>query len=90
MCHIYYDDRAGTATDVPYRALIPGKLNGLIAAGRSAVPRSPNFRQRYSMMLMGQAAGVAAASCARKGVEPRKLDVKELQQVLVQWGCPLK
>ena len=90
VIYIYYDDRAGTATDVPYRALIPRKLDGLIAAGRSAVPRSPNFRQRYSMMLMGQAAGVAAALCAREGVEPRELDVKELQQVLMQWGCPVK
>ena len=89
VIYIYYDDRAGTGTDIPYRALIPKEIDGLIAAGRSAVPRSPNFRQRYSMMLMGQAAGIAAALCAKKEIQPRKLDVRGLQRILVQWGCPL-
>ena len=64
VVYIYYGDKEDNFTDIPYRALIPKELDGLIAAGRSAVPRSPNFRQRYSMLLMGQAAGVAAALCA--------------------------
>ena len=89
VIYIYHDGRAGTATDIPYRALIPKKVDGLIAAGRSAVPRSPNFRARYSMLLMGQAAGIAAALCVKNGLEPRNLDVRELQRTLVQWGCPL-
>ena len=89
VIYLYYDGRAGTATDIPYRALIPKKVDGLIASGRSAVPRSPNFRARYSMLLMGQAAGIAAALCIKKGIKPRDLDVKELQRMLVRWGCPL-
>jgi len=89
VMYIYYDGRAGTATDIPYRALIPKKVDGLIATGRSTVPRSPNFRVRYGMLLIGQAAGIAAALCVKNGVEPRNLDVKELQRILVQWGCPL-
>jgi hypothetical protein len=89
VIYIYNDDRAKTETDIPYRALIPIDLDGLIAAGRSAVPRSPNFRQRCSMLLMGQAAGVAAGLCAKQNIEPRELDTKQLQRILVQWGCPL-
>ena len=89
VLYIYYDRREGTATDIPYRALIPKGIGGLIATGRSAVPRSPNFRSRYSMLLMGQAAGIAAALCVKKRIEPKDLDVRELQRILVKWGCPL-
>jgi hypothetical protein len=89
VIYIYYDGRAGTATDIPYRALISKRLDGLIAAGRSAVPRSPNFRQRHSLLLMGQAAGIAAALCVKNNVAPRNLEVKKLQHALVQYGCPL-
>ncbi len=41
------------------------------------------------MLLMGQAAGVAAGLCAKQNIEPRELDTKQLQRILVQWGCPL-
>ena len=34
-------------------------------------------------VLHGQAAGVAAALCARDGVQPRHLDVRRLQRILV-------
>ena len=38
------------------------------------------------MMVLGQAAGIAAALTAEKGIVPKALDVKELQQKLVQDG----
>lgn len=38
-------------------------------------------------MGIGQAAGVAAALCAKNGVQPRKQDVKEIQQALIQLGA---
>jgi hypothetical protein len=34
------------------------------------------------MLMMGQAAGLAAALAARDGVEPRAIVVKELQKLL--------
>jgi len=52
-------------------------------------PCSPNFRQQHTVMLMGQAAGIAAALCVKNDVAPRHLEVKELQHMLVQYGCPL-
>ncbi|MBC8235360.1 FAD-dependent oxidoreductase [bacterium] len=38
---------------------------------------------------MGQAAGIAAALCVKNNVAPRNLNAKELQRILVQYGCPL-
>lgn len=74
-------------TDVPYRVMIPKKINGLIAIGRSAscVPDTL-LRNREGVMYMGQAGGIAAAMCAQSGVEPRKLNIKELQEKLLQVG----
>ena len=47
------------------------------------------MRQRYSVMLNAQAAGIAAALCAAEGVLPHNLEVKRLQRELVKAGCPL-
>ena len=38
------------------------------------------------MILLGQAAGVAAALAAGKGVAPKELDVRELQKALLCEG----
>ncbi len=74
-------------TDVPYRVMIPKKLDGLMAVGRSA-SGSPDtlLRIREAVMYMGQAGGTAAAMCAKNGVAPRKLDVKQLQKRLLEAG----
>jgi hypothetical protein len=42
-------------------------------------------------MITGQAAGVAAALCARDGITPRQLekDVAELQKILISQGAVL-
>jgi len=68
--------------DFPYRQLLPKKIKGLLAAGRSAIIQPPETRVRWMVFLMGQAAGAAAALAVKKGVIPRKLDVKELQSLL--------
>ena len=73
--------------DIPYRAMIPKKIDGLMAAGKSAMNRGPQFRSRYSCQLMGQAAGVAAAMAVKQGIQPRGLDVKELQKALHALGA---
>lgn len=74
-------------TDVPYRVMIPKRLDGLMAVGRSA-SGSPDtlLRIREALMYMGQAAGTAAAMCAKSGVPPRRLDVKQLQKKLLDAG----
>ncbi|MBN1421079.1 MAG: FAD-dependent oxidoreductase [Planctomycetes bacterium] len=74
-------------TDVPYRVMIPKEVDGLIAVGRSAscIPDTL-LRICESVICMGQAGGTAAAMCARSGIEPRHLDVKELQKKLLSDG----
>jgi FAD dependent oxidoreductase len=70
---------------VPYGALVPLKLDGLLACGRhiSCDANSHGFlREIPQCWLTGQAAGAAAALAADKGIEPRRIDVKELQRLL--------
>jgi len=85
---VYYDDKTNYAggCDIPYRMLVPKKTDGLLAAGKSAVRRGPQIRQRTFLQLMGQAAGAAAALAVEAGVEPREIDVKELQRRLHALG----
>jgi hypothetical protein len=50
-----------------------------------------NSRPIISTMVTGQAAGVAATLCTRKGIIPRRFeeDVSELQDVLQKQGTIL-
>jgi hypothetical protein len=41
------------------------------------------------LMAHSQASGTAAALCAKRGCEPKDLDVSLLQQVLVEQGAEL-
>ncbi len=68
--------------DFPYRQLLPRKVEGLLAAGRSAIIQPPVTRVRWMVFVMSHAAGVAAALAAKKDVTPRELNVKELQALL--------
>jgi len=89
VIYIYFHDKSLGSCDIPYRIMLPKRIDGLLAAGRSGLYYGPNFRQRWSVMLNAQAAGLAAALCVAEGIEPRNLNVKKLQRVLVELGCPL-
>jgi hypothetical protein len=74
---------------VPYGALVPLKLDGLLACGRhiSCDANSHGFlREIPQCWLTGQAAGAAAALAADRGIEPRRVDVNELQRLLKAQG----
>jgi hypothetical protein len=73
--------------DVPYRVMLPKKIDGLLAVGRSAsgIPDTL-LRNRSAVQHMGEAGGIAAALAAKAGVTPRKLDVKALQTKLLAAG----
>jgi len=73
--------------DVPYRVMLPKKVDGLLAVGRSAsgIPDTL-LRNRMAVKHMGQAGGTAAAIAARRGVSPRELDARELQRALLDAG----
>jgi hypothetical protein len=87
---IYAKD--GGSTDIPYRSLVPLGIEGLLVAGKPICTDETTYKRFIvSTMVTGQAAGVAAAVCAKKGITPRELekDVKEVQDILVKQGAIL-
>lgn len=78
--------------DVPYRALLPETMDGLLVAGRCISASHVAAAAGKSMgncVATGHAAGLAAAMCAARGLRPRELSVEELQQRLTKDGVDL-
>ena len=96
VCHTGKNDMAfpkdGGSYDIPYRCLLPKKIENLLAAGKCVSTDRPAYlRYLHQTMVTGQAAGTAAALSVKKGVTPRALqaDIKELQENLVGQGAIL-
>jgi hypothetical protein len=87
----FYLVNSSTPFQVPYGAIIPKNIDGLIVpvalsathVAFSAVRMDPTWT------VLGQAAGVAAALSVRSGVEPRRMPVTEIQQELLKQKCKL-
>jgi hypothetical protein len=82
----------GGSHDIPYRCLVPKNVENMLIAGKAvSTDRDAYLRFLQQTMVTGQAAGVAAAICAKKGITPRQLeeDVSELQQILLKQGAIL-
>ncbi len=80
------------AYDVPLRSLIAGRVEGLMMAGKcvSATHEAvASTRVIPICMAQGQAAGTAAALAVRQGVDVRELDIRALQDRLVDQGAEL-
>lgn len=80
------------SVSVPYASLVPRDLDGLLVAGRhmSCDPQSHSFMREIPQCWMtGQAAGIAAAQAVMRGVEPRAVDVREVQAALRGQGVYL-
>lgn len=77
---------------IPYRALVPEKLENVLAAGRCV---ATDFALADTLRLIpvcwvtGEAAGVAAALCVKDGCTPRNVDVAKLTGILRQQGAYL-
>lgn len=69
---------------VPYRQLLPKKVENLLCAGRclGAGDTIDTFRLICPCFVTGEAAGTAAALSAKAGVSPRNLDFRTLQKAL--------
>lgn len=75
----------GGAYDIPYRCLVPQKVENLLVAGRciSADHQAiGSTRVMAVCMALGQAAGTAVALSVEQGVKPRELEVDRLREVL--------
>jgi len=70
---------------IPYRCLLPKKVDGLLLAGRN-ISGTHMAHSSYRVMPIcaniGYAAGTAAAICVKDKIEPRNMDVKKLQDML--------
>lgn len=78
---------------IPYGALVPESLDGLLACGRhvSCDKNSHGFmREIPQCWITGQAAGVAAALSVAQGVQPRAVDRAALQSELLKQGAYLR
>jgi hypothetical protein len=78
---------------VPYGALVPRTLEGLLACGRhiSCDKNSHGFmREIPQCWITGQAAGAAAALAVRSGVPPRAVNIAQLQDLLLAQGVYLR
>jgi len=79
--------------DIPYRSLVPQRVDGLLVTGRCISSEQQPYeshRAMVPMMAIGQGAGAAAALAALAGIQPRELDVAKLQQTLLAQGAELR
>lgn len=78
--------------DIPYGALLPSSLEGIICAGRciSGTHRAhASYRVMAICLAMGEAAGAAAALAAAKNTTPRELGAVPVQNLLISRGIKL-
>lgn len=78
---------------LPYRMILPKKLENLAVAGRCASCEDDAI-QTVRMMVCcattGQAAGTACALSIKEGVSLRNMDVSKLQAQLVSDGVKIR
>ncbi len=78
--------------EIPYRCLVPEKLDGLLMAGRcisSDQIAYESWRAMAHVLNIGEAAGAAAALCAQSHVRPRDVDVDRLRAQLIAQGAEI-
>ncbi|MCS7172741.1 MAG: FAD-dependent oxidoreductase [Armatimonadetes bacterium] len=78
--------------EIPYRCLIPRGLENVLVAGRcisATFEAQASIRIQQNAHSMGQAAGVAAALAALRGVGVREVDGQGLRELLRQQGAYL-
>jgi hypothetical protein len=83
----------GQSFDIPLRALIPERLEGLLVAGRclSATHEAMGaLRVMSGSMCMGQASGIVAAWASREKKNPRQISTPELRRLLLARGVYLQ
>ena len=75
---------------IPYRTMVPAKVKNMLVAGRcisASRIASGAIRPTVQCMAMGEAAGVAAAMCAKANVSPSDIDVQKLRETLRRNGA---
>ncbi|MDP6830817.1 MAG: FAD-dependent oxidoreductase [Alphaproteobacteria bacterium] len=77
---------------VPYRSLLPKKIDNLLVAGR-CISADDDIMGRLRLIPVcsatGEAAGVAAAMATAQGISAKAIDVGQLQAQLAEQGVEL-
>ena len=84
---------SGDCYDIPYRSLVPLKVENLLVAGRSISTTHEAMsaiRVMAPCMAMGEAAGRAAKMAVRDGIAPSKINVEKLREELLSKGAYLR
>ena len=79
--------------DIPYRCIVPRGVDNLVVSGRCASIADDAYeamRLITPCLVMGQAAGVAAALAVRQGATIAGVEIGRLQETLRQQGVPLQ
>lgn len=82
--------KPGEYYEIPYRCLVPKKVEQLLVAGRciSATHEAQgSLRTSPACMALGQAAGTAAALSIQEETNPRLLNPSLLRQTLISQGA---
>jgi hypothetical protein len=82
-------DREGISCYVPYRCLLPKGVEGILVTGLGVSAHRdvmPVIRMQADIQNQGYAVGLAAAMSVQTGRNPREIDVRQLQQRLVEKG----
>ncbi|MEK7407352.1 MAG: FAD-dependent oxidoreductase [Acidobacteriota bacterium] len=75
--------------EIPYRILLPKGLENILIGGKAISATHDglaSIRMQADIETLGGIEGLAAAKAVREGKTPRRIDVGELQQRLVQEG----
>lgn len=78
--------------DIPYRCLLPKKVENLLVAGRCISTdhfAQASVRSMPCCFATGDAAGVAAALSVKNGLSPRKIDLNLLRETLLKHGAKI-
>ncbi|HET9416730.1 MAG TPA: FAD-dependent oxidoreductase [Candidatus Limnocylindria bacterium] len=84
---------AGGVYGIPFRALLPTGIEGMLVAGRcfsSTHDAHASARSMATCMAMGQAAGTAAAMASSASVTPRAIQTDTLRERLAADGALLE
>ncbi len=85
----WFGRQCGEPFDLPYRAMVPQRINNLLYAGRCLSADHEAHQQTRvinTCWVAGQGAGVAAALAVRQGQAFRDLAIADLQAELRQQG----
>ena len=86
--HYYFPD--GQYYTIPYRSLVPKKINNLLVAGRcisSDHEAQASYRIMPIVCCLGEAAGVGASVAVNDGCTPKNADIRKIQKILLDGGA---